>query len=72
MSPRYIDWNGNGQIDPVDIGVSTSLGDDRDNDDIEVADNPHSRLAQTSGCLSSVLVILSAIAVLVMVFAIML
>ncbi len=28
MAPRYIDWNGNGRIDPADVGVSHAVGDD--------------------------------------------
>jgi len=46
-----IDWNGNGKIDPVDIGISLSL--------IEETEKPHKK--KGGGCLSSVIIMLSAI-----------
>ena len=72
MAPRYLDWNGNGSIDPVDIGVSHALDDDCENAESQRPDsspNPH---AQASGCLSSALILLSAaVAFTLLVFAVL-
>ena len=64
MAPRYLDWNGNGRIDPVDIGVSVSVDDEQPDSDIEEAEKPQGQHVQASGCLSSALVALSVIIVL--------
>ena len=64
MAPRYQDWNGNGGIDPIDIGVSHALDDDRANADMRDAGNSQDSRVQTSGCLFSALIIVSSMAVL--------
>lgn len=64
MAPRYLDWNGNGSIDPIDIGVSHALDDDRANADVRDAVNSQDPRAQTSGCLSSALIIVSSMVAL--------
>ena len=64
MAPRYLDWNGNGGIDPIDIGVSHALDDDRANADMRDADYSQNSRAQTSGCLSSALIIVSSMVAL--------
>ena len=64
MAPRYLDWNGNGSIDPVDIGTSHALDEDRAEADAQGADSPPGAHAQASGCLSSTLVVLSAVVAL--------
>jgi len=46
-----IDWNGNGKIDPVDIGISLSLNQE--------PENPHKK--KRGGCLSSAIIMLCAI-----------
>jgi len=46
-----IDWNGNGKIDPVDIGISLSL--------IEETKKPHKK--KSSGCLSTAIILFSTI-----------
>lgn len=64
MAPRYLDWNGSGSIDPVDIGVSQALDGDQASAGMQDAGNPRDPRAQASGCLSSALVIASSMAVL--------
>ena len=72
MTPRYLDWDGNGRIDPVDIGVSHALDDDEANADMQGVSDPPSPHAQASGCLSSTLVTLSAVAALpLLIFAVL-
>ena len=64
MAPRYLDWNGNGSIDPVDIGVSQALDGDQPSFDMQDASKPRDPRAQASGCLSSALIIVSSMVAL--------
>lgn len=58
----FIDWNGDGKIDPVDIGIS--IATETDDEETPVPQNGKSK----SGCLPSVLMVLSVVA-LIMVLA---
>jgi len=50
-----LDWNGNGRIDPTDIGVSMSVFEESEGED--------RRKRQKPGCLVSVLAFAAALAV---------
>jgi hypothetical protein len=50
-----IDWNGNGKIDPVDVGISIGVESSREGD---------TKPTKRTGCLTSVLIMLSILAVI--------
>lgn len=52
-----IDWNGNGRIDPVDIGVSMAALEDDDKKEKPAG----------SGCLTSFILILSIVSIVMIV-----
>ena len=57
----FIDWNGNGEIDPDDIAISIALDDDYD--------NPPPKLKKQSnpGCVTSILSLLGIIFLILLV-----
>lgn len=54
----FIDWNGDGKIDPVDIGIS--IATETDDEDPPVPQSGKSK----GGCLTSVLIVLSIVALI--------
>lgn len=63
----FIDWNGNGKIDPTDIAISlaTDSDTDKDGEEFDLEDKPKLR----TGCLTTVvsivgIVILAALMVI--------
>ena len=56
-----IDWNRNGKIDPVDVGISIASGESTDcseKDDTDISTNPKS--IKRSGCLTSCLIFIAS------------
>lgn len=51
----FIDWNGNGEIDPDDIAISIAMDDDYDDP------LPKSKKQSNSGCATSMLTLLGFI-----------
>lgn len=56
-----LDWNGNGKIDPVDIGISVATEKETENKKINAEDKK-----SNIGCLTSVLLIIGFIAVIIL------
>ena len=55
-----LDWNGNGKIDPVDIGISVATEKETE------AENPKAEDKKANaGCLTSVLLVIGLIAVII-------
>ncbi|NMP36997.1 MAG: hypothetical protein GX051_02570 [Clostridiales bacterium] len=50
-----IDWNGNGKIDPVDVGISIGVESSQEGD---------KKPTKRTGCLTSVLITLSILALI--------
>ena len=50
----FIDWNNNGKIDPVDIGISIATEDEHNCDDVGTPISD-SHQKPTTGCLTTVL-----------------
>lgn len=46
-----IDWNGNGKIDPVDVGITMALLDDEDEEEEKKGSAKH------SGCLTALIML---------------
>lgn len=50
---RFIDWDGNGKIDPTDIGISVAM--ESNEDDVNDIPPPIPKNITKHGCLTSVL-----------------
>lgn len=63
----FIDWNGDGKIDPVDIGITiaTEIGDDEES----VAPTPEVKQKSKHGCLTAILTFISIATVVIYVIA---
>lgn len=60
-----IDWTGNGCIDPIDIGISASLGDvDEEADAAESSNIDIGHGGSGSGCLTAIAVLSLPVALL--------
>ena len=57
----FIDWNGNGRICPVDIGISVAM-DDEDIPPPEIKPKPQ------AGCLTSVMVFIGIVMFIILLF----
>lgn len=58
----FIDWNNNGEIDPVDIGISMAMESD-DTDDAEEtlpSESPHKPAA---GCLTTIMTFIGVLVI---------
>jgi hypothetical protein len=60
----FIDWNGNGKIDPTDIAISVALDNEHEDD----GDTPPPEVKRKSGvgCVTSVMAFLGVVAFVIM------
>lgn len=58
----FIDWNNNGKIDPVDIGISVGTEIGNDDDGIETLPSESPQKSAT-GCLATVMTFFSILAI---------
>ena len=61
----FIDWNGNGKIDPADIAISVAMGDEYDID----ASLPKGKRKSGSGCLTSVMTLMGIVGLIILLTA---
>jgi len=59
----FIDWNGNGRIDPEDIAISIALDDDD-----EVTPLPEIKPKPQAGCLASVMIFVGIVTLILLLF----
>ena len=60
----FIDWNGNGEVDPEDIAISIAFEDDEDDDLLP----SKKKQGRERGCLTSLIIIISVTVLIIGLF----